>query len=446
MHSVAYRILVLLAARWRLYFGPLVTIVVGAAEFGIDRLVMPVPSPGAFLFFPVLFTAYIGGAIPGLVSAAIAVGYGAFLFAEPGTILVFEPTSLARLIVLAVLTTATALVVGTLQTRMRRSTELYRGNSEEMSVLRAALDRIETGVVLLDSDMRARFMNRNFRATWNYPDERADAHPSYAQIMDYVQEAQVFALRGAELDSFIVKRVEMVRAGDPAPIDLRMATGRAIRVQCAVLPDGGRMLIYSDISDLVRQTEQLEKLATTDGLTGLFNRRHFLKLAGAEWCRFRRHGRPVALLILDVDLFKSINDRFGHGVGDQVIAHVAALCRDGRRAADVVARIGGEEFAILLPETEHDAARVVAERLRELVEASPLVTDERNLAVTVSIGVAEARTALGGVDELIKEADRALYMAKRGGRNRVVMATDAPIAADEATLQPAAPAKALARS
>ncbi|HLA21625.1 MAG TPA: GGDEF domain-containing protein, partial [Pseudolabrys sp.] len=197
--------------------------------------------------------------------------------------------------------------------------------------------------------------------------------------------------------------------------------------KCNVLPDGGRMLIYANVTDLVRNAEQLEKLATTDGMTGLHNRRQFMKLAEAEWSRFQRHGRPLSLLMLDVDYFKSINDRFGHDLGDQVIAHIAALCREDRRVSDIVARIGGEEYALLLPETPIEAAYAVAERLRRNVEVSALLSNSKGLAVTVSIGVAEAGPGMSGIVDLMKVSDRALYEAKRTGRNRVVRAEALPI-------------------
>jgi len=200
-----------------------------------------------------------------------------------------------------------------------------------------------------------------------------------------------------------------------------------LRFKCNVLPDGGRMLIYANVTDLVRNAEQLEKLATTDGMTGLHNRRQFMKLAEAEWSRFQRHGRPLSLLMLDVDYFKSINDRFGHDLGDQVIAHIAALCREDRRVSDIVARIGGEEYALLLPETPIEAAYAVAERLRRNVEVSALLSNSKGLAVTVSIGVAEAGPGMSGIVDLMKVSDRALYEAKRTGRSRVVRAEALPI-------------------
>ena len=173
-------------------------------------------------------------------------------------------------------------------------------------------------------------------------------------------------------------------------------------------------------------TDHLESLATHDELTGLYNRRHFEVCMSAELARYQRHQRPLSLLMLDVDHFKSINDSFGHAAGDRVLARIGASCLAvGKRESDVAARIGGEEFAVLLPETNADAARAVAERLRYVVRDNAPVIDGRRLEVTVSIGVAEAAPGVSQTQALMEAADQALYAAKRAGRNRVCVATPA---------------------
>ncbi|HJZ22424.1 MAG TPA: GGDEF domain-containing protein, partial [Bradyrhizobium sp.] len=180
-----------------------------------------------------------------------------------------------------------------------------------------------------------------------------------------------------------------------------------------------------------KQSEQnfadLKVLATTDGLTGLYNRRHFEAVARTEWRRSQRYIRPLSLLVIDADHFKSINDRFGHDVGDSVLKTIAGICQSSKRDSDSAGRLGGEEFAVLLPETGEAAARTVAERLCQMVrECSPSAGEEK-ISVTVSIGVATATLSMSGIGALMKRADAAMYEAKRSGRDRVVAAQVAPV-------------------
>jgi diguanylate cyclase (GGDEF)-like protein len=167
-----------------------------------------------------------------------------------------------------------------------------------------------------------------------------------------------------------------------------------------------------------KDAEGLRELAAVDGLTGLFNRRHFLNLVEAEWDRHRRYARPLSLIMIDIDLFKSINDRFGHDAGDRVLVQVANAFRDFKRSSDIAARYGGEEFTLLLPETELKDACIVAERLRQEVSRQVLDATDRTTTVSISVGVSAA-TQAGSLADLIKYADIALYEAKSAGRNRI---------------------------
>jgi diguanylate cyclase (GGDEF)-like protein len=290
-------------------------------------------------------------------------------------------------------------------------------HSDELEILRSALDNVEPGVVLLDPAFNAQFMNRAVRRLWKVSDEEADRKPAYAELVNEARVTRVYDMPPDELDHFIASRIARARAGDPTPQDVRVSDGRIIRSQCAVLPSGGRMLTYTDVTDLVRYVDELERLATTDCLTGLHNRRHFLALAEAEWSRFQRYHRPLALIVFDVDLFKSINDGFGHAVGDRALTHLADLCNESKRSSDIVGRIGGDEFAILLPETELKQADLVAGRLRQALAGNPLITDDGSVPITISMGLVEATLSMSSIDALMKMADEALYKAKRGGRN-----------------------------
>jgi diguanylate cyclase (GGDEF)-like protein len=162
--------------------------------------------------------------------------------------------------------------------------------------------------------------------------------------------------------------------------------------------------------------------ADTDALTSLPNRRAFERAWRAEIARHDRYVQPLALILLDLDHFKQINDRWGHDAGDEVLRRVADTLRRAVRDVDLAARLGGEEFVILLPETTFAAASEAAERLRLAVESLQVHWLGQNIPVRVSIGVSACPSSVALPGELLKSADAALYEAKRGGRNRVVTA------------------------
>lgn len=170
-----------------------------------------------------------------------------------------------------------------------------------------------------------------------------------------------------------------------------------------------------------RMARELRKLASTDPLTGALNRRHFWHTAGMELHRHHRYFRELAMLMMDIDHFKRINDSFGHPAGDKVLRQLAKSCIKNLRKSDIFGRIGGEEFAVLLVETQAEAAVEVADRLRQRLAAKQtIVNGGIPINFTVSIGVTHARREDDSIDDLIKRADAALNQAKNKGRNRVV--------------------------
>ena len=185
-------------------------------------------------------------------------------------------------------------------------------------------------------------------------------------------------------------------------------------------PDGAAYcLILRDISDKREATEQRRRETFGDFLTGLANRRALFEAAQQELQRSLTLPRPTALIVIDADHFKAINDRHGHPGGDTVLRHLAAVLGATFREVDVVARIGGEEFAVLLPSTDLARAAVVAERMRAAVAHDAALVDGQAVHYTVSVGGAASGDGNCGVDLLLKQADQALYAAKQGGRNRV---------------------------
>jgi diguanylate cyclase (GGDEF)-like protein len=170
---------------------------------------------------------------------------------------------------------------------------------------------------------------------------------------------------------------------------------------------------------LLRQNRLLETLAVTDGLTGVYNRKRLADILTEQFARFRRNGRPFAVLMVDIDSFKVINDTWGHAAGDQVLVRTATVLRQAVRAVDCVARYGGEEFVVVLMETTTAAAREIAERIRSVVEGGHVACGDHRIAVTVSIGVTQSREDDDGPEAVLRRADGALYKAKRAGRNLV---------------------------
>ena len=185
---------------------------------------------------------------------------------------------------------------------------------------------------------------------------------------------------------------------------------------------------YSDnlksraLTDLEEAEAQLKFFATVDPLTNTFNRRHFLELSERKIKRTLTSHGQASFLLFDLDHFKKINDEHGHIIGDQVLQGIAQACSKHLRPNDVLGRFGGEEFVILLPETKLEDAKNIAERLRLLIEETPIKTDIGSVNTTISIGLAiKEKTSIMSVDQLLSRADRAMYRAKQTGRNRVII-------------------------
>jgi diguanylate cyclase (GGDEF)-like protein/PAS domain S-box-containing protein len=205
--------------------------------------------------------------------------------------------------------------------------------------------------------------------------------------------------------------------------------GGTFLVSVTPMESKGRMAqtfvhVAHDITERKRFEEQLRNMATTDSLTNIWNRRQFRSLARSELHRIDRYGGELALMMIDLDHFKAINDTYGHAVGDEALKMVAAVGRSSLRALDIFARYGGEEFVLALPQTHMEQAIQVAERFRQTLSQTPVATQSSQLYITVSIGVAVAGPGSDGLDTLLKQADEALYKAKNNGKNRVEIFRD----------------------
>jgi len=191
----------------------------------------------------------------------------------------------------------------------------------------------------------------------------------------------------------------------------------------------GAVVIFQDVTERHALESHLRFLATTDALTGVANRRSLLRRSEHEFRRARRYGRPMGLLMLDLDHFKKVNDTWGHFAGDEALKGLCNVCLASLRSSDMLGRLGGEEFAVLLPEASIQDACGTAERIRHMVEELVVDWHGSGIKMTVSIGVATIEPSDPDIYSLMRRADLALYTAKDVGRNRVVLCADEPDAA-----------------
>lgn len=202
--------------------------------------------------------------------------------------------------------------------------------------------------------------------------------------------------------------------------DLHVSDGTIVEMRSSALPEGGSIHTLTDVGHDRRLRAKLHRMATTDPLTGVANRRRFIDTCQLEINRAKRYGCNVALMVLDLDHFKDINDLHGHAVGDATLTSVSETSVSSIRTVDLFGRLGGEEFGVLLPETDIETAAIVAERLRQSIAARPIhVTPETTVYVTASIGITIVKPDDTAPDPVMARADSALYRAKSRGRNRI---------------------------
>ncbi len=231
-------------------------------------------------------------------------------------------------------------------------------------------------------------------------------------------------------DAVIAYAALMMAVGMPVAIYIFVGTGDHAGGEAAAF--GFHSVAYALIaigflaSVVIEYQQHLSNLATLDPLTRLLNRRGMEDALQISMAQAARRALTTSAIMVDIDHFKGVNDSFGHEVGDHVLRQVAEIITRSSRSSDVVARTGGEEFLIILPETELDAARVLAERIREAIGQRPLLVDFQRIGITASLGVACIVGSMN-LDDLSQEADRAMYLAKRGGRNRVASVEHKPV-------------------
>ncbi|TWB87040.1 PAS domain-containing protein [Bradyrhizobium macuxiense] len=240
---------------WRAISGPALTAIIALAAFLIDRLVVTVPNPAPLFVCIVALASSISGITSGLISAAIAVAASALFFLDHRALPGYDTADVARMLLLAATAAGTALITGLLRQKWIDAFAADQQHHATSERLAAALDQVDIGIVLLDADTRAEFINRAFRDYFALSDAQADSKPPFVALMYHGRDTGAYELPEDEMSAFVTKRIEMMRAGDSTPINLNLADGQVLRFSCTALPDGGRMLSYTPVTDLVRHTD-----------------------------------------------------------------------------------------------------------------------------------------------------------------------------------------------
>ena len=288
--------------------------------------------------------------------------------------------------------------------------------------LRTVLDHLPQGVSVIDENLSLVLWNPAMAEVLELPADFLRQGVSLAELMRLGAERGDFGPGEPE---------ELIRQRLDGALDLSVlretrhrASGRTLDVsRRPMLKDGqvaGFVTTYADVTELTQAREALEHMALHDQLTGLANRHKFLERFSIEEERRRRIAEPLSLLLLDIDNFKSFNDRFGHLVGDSCLRFIAGILRQSVRASDLVGRFGGEEFVVLMPDTTLEGAISAARHLCRKIGRNRFAVGEEVVPVTVSIGAATiTEPGATDFDVLLSRADQAVYRAKRDGRNRV---------------------------
>jgi diguanylate cyclase (GGDEF)-like protein len=346
-----------------------------------------------------------------------------------------------------------------------------------LRTLADALNSVDIGIILLNPEMRVRFINDRQIDLLRVSSDLLATGPQYRELVAFAVSKAWFAAPLHQTADFIAQQEHAVLAGPIPPTRIDLMDGRRLLFACKPCSDGGRILTYVDISEELEReaqaavahvsaemrfrTETLEdqgahlaslaeavdesarkvelavleleseiverrklevelrRLATEDGLTGILNRSAFMAAGQREMEHMQQFDQTLVVLMFDVDHFKAINDRYGHEGGDLALRHLSSLLRSDLRDGDLLGRLGGEEFAIVLPGASLDVAGTIAERLRSCVEASRLAFGEHVIGMTISVGLAVRQATDRTIEPIIARADAALYRAKRAGRNRV---------------------------
>ncbi len=320
-------------------------------------------------------------------------------------------------------------------------TVLLADNSGNAELLRYIIDRVNLGIFILDKDFKITLWNQFMESHSTLSEAQAIGCDVFTAFPDlpkrwFSKKLQSVFMLGSYAFTSWEQRPYLFKFKHNRP-----ATGgldnmyQNVTLIPARSQNGDVEQVIVSITDatdeglnrllLQKTMGQLEKASRTDGLTGLFNRAYWEVQLKSEFDRCKRYGNLCSLVMLDIDHFKSINDQYGHLMGDQVIRLVSEVVLDSLREVDVAGRYGGEEFGILLPETSVNDAYAVAERIRLKIAEHQFSVSEKTIAITSSFGVAEMQQDMEHYEEFLESADEALFVSKDKGRNQTTLAETA---------------------
>ena len=295
----------------------------------------------------------------------------------------------------------------------------------------AVMESIRYGVLFTDSNLKCRIANRAFRDMWGIPDELFARCPTIRELIKFNRHNGIYDIPEEKFDSYLDKREKAIRDGGGVSEEFLRKDGIVYQYQCVILPDGGRMLTYFDITkhknsqaQLAKDLEKVQGLANRDPLTGLPNLRLLKERFFNILSMTKRKGWKAAILFIDIDGFKEVNDTYGHMVGDIILKMVAARLLKIIRESDTVARIGGDEFLIIQTEVnDKETIAFVADKILNKL-ADPFDLAGTEIKIGASIGIAIYPEHGNNIQLLIKKADKAMYKAKKLGKGTYTFTPD----------------------
>ncbi len=423
--------------------GPLLSLLAAATLEIFSRLLYPVPNPPAILLITVVFAAFHGGIRSGLLSAAIAWLYFVHAFAIPGEPLHYTHENGLRILIWGIATPLIAVMTGLLKRRAEHALELQRANAvleahiaerdhstrvlqAKEALLQAVLENLPVGVWLIDAQGNITHGNQAGQHIWT--------GKRYVGIEQYDEYKGWWADTGKLITAQEWAAARAITRGETSideVINIECFDGTRKTILNSAIPifDAehtitGAVVMNQDITERRRAEERLTYLASYDFLTGLPNRTLFSDRLTQAMERTNRNTDRLALLLLDLDRFKEVNDTFGHSIGDMLLKLVANRLQQGLRGVDTIARLGGDEFTMILENIgDTDTAARVAHKVKDIF-AQPFVLHKHQLSITPSIGIALYPDDAQDAELLLRNADIAMYHAKHTGTGTFQFYTD----------------------